>query len=269
MTNKLDIIIQQKHREVSALKEQLQQQAQHAINVFLRNQDLAKASQKFKQALAKPELSVIAEIKRKSPSKGDLAAIPDPLVLANLYRAGGADALSILTDTPFFGGSLQDLTQVATSQIAIPILRKDFIIDEIQIAEAIIAGADAILLIVAALGDQTQDLLKRAQEWGIETLVEVHNARELDIALNINAPIIGINNRDLTTFIIDTDQALHLAAQMPSSIIKVAESGILDPQLARDYYQAGFHAVLIGEALVTAQDPQRFIQECKHASTDH
>lgn len=169
-----------------------------------------------------------------------------------------------MTDNAFFGGHLDDLTQVATALHTQPqpTLRKDFIIDTIQIAEAVTAGADAILCIVAVLQQKTKKLLDYAKTMGIDVLVEVHDRAELDIALASGAQIIGVNNRDLTTLHVDTDQAFRLIEHIPPSIIKVAESGILTPQLAQDYYRAGFDAVLIGEALVTSSHPAEFIRAC-------
>ena len=265
MSNKLDIIINQKQKEVETLKAKLLLDPQHAINQLLLGKKQSLRRDQFTRAVSSPVLSIIAEIKRKSPSKGHLAAITDPVELANIYIEGGADALSILTDTEFFAGHLDDLIEVQKNLIKpTPILRKDFTIDEIQIAEAIHAGASAILLIVAALGEKTKLLLQRAHELGIEALVEVHNQVELDMAVDFGAQIIGINNRDLTTFKIDTDQAFSLAERLPKEVIKIAESGILNPELARQYYKAGFNGVLIGEALVTAADPKAFIRACKH-----
>jgi indole-3-glycerol phosphate synthase len=208
---------------------------------------------------------VIAEIKRKSPSKGPLAEIKDPLALAERYIAGGANALSILTDQTFFGGSLEDLTNTAKAlaNTLIPLLRKDFIIDPIQIAESIAAGADAILCIIAVTGSNTATILNAAEKMGIDVLVEVHNQAELDIALECGATFIGVNNRNLTTFEIDTNTAFQLLSHIPKECVRVAESGIVDPKLAQDYFMRGFDAVLIGETLVKSDRPETFIRECK------
>lgn len=267
MHNRLIPIIQQKQQEVAVLEALLQMQPNHPIAQIVQRKIRRNSTKSFSKALHQPQLAVIAEIKRKSPSKGELATIVDPLALAQTYIAGGASALSILTDEVFFGGSLQDLTQVAQAiqHSPVPILRKDFIISELQIAEAVAAGADAILAIVAVLGEQTKSILTAAKEMGIDVLVEVHNQAELDIALAAEAAIIGINNRDLTTFEIDTDCALHLGQHIPDHIIKVAESGIADPTLAHLYRQAGFDAVLIGETLVKSVAPDVFIQACRDA----
>lgn len=267
MTNRLEPIIVQKKREVDALKALLTAQPTHDIAQILQGKKGYTGIKNFKQALRLSTLAVIAEIKRKSPSKGQLAAIQDPTVLAAAYVDGGANALSILTDECFFGGSLADLTRVATllRDQPNPILRKDFIIDEVQIAEAISAGADAILCIVAVLGSRTKAILNAAQSMGIQALVEVRDHHELDMAIASGAEIIGINNRDLTTFEIDTEQALRLVERIPQHIIRVAESGIVEPKLAQTYYHASFDAVLIGEALVKSNHPGVFIEACKNA----
>ena len=220
----------------------------------------------FKTALQTQSLAVIAEIKRRSPSKGNLAAITNPIALAQKYILGGANALSILTDENFFHGHIEDLSTIAHAikSQPIPIIRKDFIIDKLQIAEAAIAGASAILLIVAAIGKKIQELSAYAHTLNLDVLTEVHNYDELQLALDCGANIIGINNRDLQTFAIDTQRALQLITKIPKNIITVAESGITSAKLAQEYYQAGFNAVLIGEALVTADNPANLIQEIHH-----
>jgi indole-3-glycerol phosphate synthase len=266
----LEAIDRQKQREVEQLYQLIQQQPQHSIAQILHgNPAYMRTCKSFKHALRQNKLAVIAEIKRQSPSKGLLNAIPDPTLIATAYCDGGAAAISVLTDRTFFKGSLPDLTQVAHHlQFATqPILRKDFIIDSIQIAEAIASDADAILLIVALLGDKTRTLLDYAKNVGIDALVEVHNTTELDIALNSGAEIIGINNRNLSTFAVDTELALRLIEQIPRNIIRVAESGITTPSLAQDYYRAGFDGVLIGEALVQATYPAQFIEACHDKAT--
>ena len=144
----------------------------------------------------------------------------------------------------------------------LPVLRKDFVIDPIQIAEAALAGASAVLVIVAVLGAKTATIIKSALALQLDVLVEVHDAEELNMALDAGATIIGINNRNLKTFEIDTNRALNLTAQIPRTILRVAESGITTPALARAYHQAGFDGILIGEALVRSEDPKFFIHEC-------
>lgn len=267
MTNRLQPIMDQKKAEIAKLTSFLQSQPQHPIAQILQGNLQREREQKFKQALQKSQLAVIAEIKRKSPSKGALAQIMDPIALAQTYIDGGAAAISILTDEKFFNGKLSDLQAVsaACSQTPVPLLRKDFIVDASQIAEAVFAGADAILAIVAVLGNKTQSILSAAQKMNIEVLVEVHNLDELMLALDSGAEMIGINNRDLTTFEIDVNCASDLIAHIPESIVCVAESGVHSPILARQYRQAGFDAVLIGEALVKSDSPQQFIRACCYA----
>jgi indole-3-glycerol phosphate synthase len=265
MINRLDPIIKQKQIEVAILQQQLKLHPEHAINKILRGEIKRSSTRNFKRALQQSNLAVIAEIKRKSPSKGALADIADPILLANQYVAGRADALSILTDEKFFGGHLNDLTTVIKSlhQSCPPVLRKDFMIDEIQIAEAIAAGADAILCIVAVHGDNTKTIINYAKKLGIDVLVEVHDKVELDIALASDADIIGINNRNLKTFEVNLDTALQLKPLIPDNIVTVAESGIETPEHAVRYREAGFNAVLIGEALVKSNNPQHFIRACQ------
>lgn len=269
MMNSLQLILLQKQREVVALKALIHAQPEHVIAKLLRGQIRRVSLKNFKNVLRSNVLTVIAEIKRKSPSKGTLATIKDPTLLAKAYIDGGASALSVLTDELFFGGTLHDLKSVAdsVSDKSHPVLRKDFIIDPIQIAEAIVAGADAILCMVSALGQQTKVIIDAAKMMGIDVLVEVHDYAELEVALQCGAEIMGVNNRDLSTFQIDTERALQLVEHIPTHIIKVAESGILQPELARRYYCAGFDAVLIGEALVTTTNPKKFIRACCHASS--
>lgn len=267
MTNRLEPIIQQKKIEVATLYNVIKAQPDHIINKILAGEIKRTAGNLFKRSLCRSTLAVIAEIKRKSPSKGELAPINNPIELADKYIQGGANALSILTDSKFFGGSLDDLTSVIAklNHKPTPILRKDFIIDEIQIAETIAAGADAILCIVAVHGNNTGAILKHAATMGIDVLVEVHNEAELDIALENNAEIIGINNRNLNTFEVDPETAYRLKKLIPDDIITVAESGMTQPQDANNYRQAGFNAVLIGEALVKSTNPQQFIRACQES----
>jgi indole-3-glycerol phosphate synthase len=275
-TNFLEKIIAQKKREVESLRQSLKNNQAHPLAALLRDGPQKKSCSSFVHALQRPGLSVIAEIKRHSPSKGALAAITDPLMLARCYEQSGAAAISILTDHSFFGGSLEDLRSVAASKkfseekerINIPLLRKDFMIDRLQLVEAAFAGADAILAIVSVLGDSTSTILQEAHEWGLEVLVEVHDAMELQMALDAGATMIGVNNRDLNTFELDLQRALELVEKIPNTILKVAESGITTPQIAEHYYKAGFDAVLVGEALVSSDNPKDFFQpisSCKRS----
>jgi indole-3-glycerol phosphate synthase len=206
-------------------------------------------------ALASEGMSVIAEIKRRSPSKGDLAPDLDPVALARAYDQGGAAALSVLTDTQFFGGSAEDLT-LARAACDLPVLRKDFVVDERDIYDARLMGADAVLLIVGAL---TQTRLNRlralAGYLGMAALVEVHSEIELDMAIASGADLVGVNQRDLRTFQIDRSLAFRLADSIPRTILKVAESGIGSPDYLAALADAGYDAALVGESLVTAPDP--------------
>ncbi len=211
------------------------------------------------QHAAASELAVIAEIKRRSPSKGDLAPDLDPAGIATAYARGGASCLSVLTDEHWFGGSPADL-QAAGASVDLPVLRKDFTVDPRDVARARAMGADAVLLIVAAL-DQNQlfDFRAIAGELGMDVLVEVHDERELERALATGADLIGVNQRDLVTFEVDSDRAARVGAAMPDGVMRVAESGIRDGEDARRLVDAGFHAVLVGESVVTAADPERSV----------
>lgn len=208
------------------------------------------------------KLAVIAEIKRRSPSKGDLAPDLDPTATAKAYEAGGASCLSVLTDGPFFGGSLADL-EAARDATSVPVLRKDFIIDEIQVFEARAIGADAILLIAAALPDDSHfaDLHALAIELGLAVLVETHNDAELERALTIGALLVGVNARDLGTFAEDLGVGERLAALVPPGVVTVAESAIRSVDDAVRMADAGFEAVLVGEMLVKSDDPTGVVQQ--------
>ncbi len=206
-------------------------------------------------------LAVIGELKRRSPSKGDLALDLDPAPTAKAYEVGGAVALSVLTDHTYFGGSVADL-QAAHEATALPVLRKDFTIDEIQVYEARAIGADAVLLICAAVPDDAllADLHALARELGMAVLVETHNAEEIERALGAGAEIVGVNSRDLATFSEDLDVAGTLASAIPAGVLAVAESAIRSPADAHRMADAGFDAVLVGEALVRADDPTALVR---------
>lgn len=202
-------------------------------------------------------LAVIAEIKRRSPSKGDLAPDLDPAATARRYAAGGAAALSVLTDGPYFDGSLADLA-AAREAVALPVLRKDFTLDPLQVVEARAAGADAVLLITAAIPDDAllADLAATAAGLGLAALVEVDDEGGLERALDAGATLVGVTNRDLRTFGEDLSTAERLAARIPAAVVSVAESAIRSPADAQRMAEAGFDAVLVGEALVRAPDPE-------------
>nr|WP_286207095.1 indole-3-glycerol phosphate synthase TrpC [Thermomicrobium sp. CFH 73360] len=230
------------------------------------------------QALARPEpvafaatlrgerVRIIAEVKRASPSRGVFAAGVDAVTVAEDYLAGGAAALSVLTDGPFFHGSLEDLERVAmrahAGQPPVPVLRKDFIFDPYQVLEARAAGADALLLIVAALDRlQLAELLAATWELGMEALVEVHDEAELETALETGARVVGINNRDLRTFTVDLSVSERLAPRVPGDRIVVAESGIHRTSDVERLAAAGVDALLVGEALMTAPNRQAAVAE--------
>jgi indole-3-glycerol phosphate synthase len=201
-------------------------------------------------------VAVIAEIKRRSPSKGDLAPDLDPAVTAKDYERGGASALSVLTDQLWFGGTVADL-QAAREAVGIPVLRKDFTIDEVQVYEARAMGADAILLILAALSDDdlVRDLQDLAGSLGLAVVVEAHTVDEVDRAVALEAGIVGVNARDLGTFAEHLDEVAGTTGRIPSETIAVAESAIRAPEDAARMAASGFDAVLVGEALVRAPDP--------------
>jgi len=210
-------------------------------------------------ALRAPGLSVIAEVKRASPSKGALATIDDPAALARAYEAGGAAAISVLTERRRFGGSLADLAAVRAA-VATPLLRKDFVVTEYQLWEGRAAGADLALLIVAALDDRELGrLLAVATEIGLTCLVETHTADEVRRAVDAGAELIGVNNRNLKTLAVDLAQFERLAGLIPAGAVRVAESGILTPADAARVRAAGADAILVGEALVTHGDPEAAI----------
>jgi indole-3-glycerol phosphate synthase len=215
------------------------------------------------EATSARELAVIAEVKRRSPSKGDLAASLDPAQVASAYARGGAACLSVLTDEAWFGGSADDL-RGARQAVDLPVLRKDFTVDPRDVARARVMGADAVLLIVAALDDnELADFHAIAGELGLDALVEVHDEAELERALAIGADLVGVNQRDLVTFEVDTERAVRVGAAMPDGVLRVAESGIRDQDDARRLVDAGFHAVLVGESVVTAADPAQSVADLR------
>jgi indole-3-glycerol phosphate synthase len=206
----------------------------------------------FRPALHQSDgsLGVIAEVKKASPSAGVIASSFDPVEIAKNYEDGGANAISVLTDTKFFQGKLQDLADVRRA-VSVPLLRKDFVLDEMQIAESAANGADAILLIVAALEQQQLvDLLRTAAAYRLDALVEVHARAELNRALEAGAKIVGINNRNLATFEVDLAVTEELCREVPDEIVLVSESGIKTPQDTARVKACGVDAVLVGEALM-------------------
>ena len=208
----------------------------------------------FAEALRGVGMSVIAEIKRRSPSKGSLAEDLDPDSVARAYEAGGAACLSVLTDSEFFGGSPDDL-RAARAACGLPVLRKDFTVDERDVIDARLMGADAVLLIVAALDDdELGRFLALSRSLRMAALVEVHDASELARALGAGADVVGVNQRDLHTFEVDRERADAMAAAIPSDVIRVAESGIASAADVARLTDAGYDAILVGESVVTAAD---------------
>jgi indole-3-glycerol phosphate synthase len=253
VVNILDKINARKREEVMAAK------AVTPMSVLVAQAKAQPPAKDFAGALiakaSKGQSAVIAEIKKASPSKGVIRENFDPVALAKSYQAHGATCLSILTDVDFFQGSLDYLRAVRAS-VDLPIIRKDFIIDEYQIVEARAAGADAILLIVASLDDaQLAHLYQTAIDWGMSVLVEVHDAQELQRALTLPLKLVGINNRNLKTFEVTLQTTLDLLSHIPAGVTLVTESGILTADDVRLMHQHQVYGFLVGEALMRADDP--------------
>jgi indole-3-glycerol phosphate synthase len=255
--NILDTILAHKRQEVAEAEaripfSQLEKQLPEAL-----------PGRSFRHALHRADgrVAVIAEVKKASPSKGVLCEHFDPLHIALTYAQNGASAISVLTDERFFQGHLDDL-RLIRQHVPIPVLRKDFLISRYQVLEARVAGADAVLLIVAALSDeQLRDLLTYTHEMGMDALVEVHTESELHRAVQAGAKVIGINNRDLTTFHTTLEVTERLAPQIPPGSIIVSESGIDSAEDVRRVTRAGAHAVLVGESLMRAGDMGQKLRE--------
>jgi indole-3-glycerol phosphate synthase len=231
------------------------------INQLRRQIDEAPKLRGAYKSLSQPGMRLIAEVKRASPSKGDLAAIADPQFLATKYQEGGADIISVLTEERRFKGSIGDLIAVR-SVIDLPVLRKDFIVTEFQVFESRILGADLILLIVAGLSkSQLRDFFQLATELGMDVLVEVHDLDEAEIALEIGAKIIGVNSRNLKTLEVSEQVFESILPKLPIDLIKVAESGISRRDQVELVEKLGANAVLIGESLVKAGNPVHTIKE--------
>jgi indole-3-glycerol phosphate synthase len=254
MSDKLAQIIATKHQEVAALMPRASLLRAGA----LQRNDFGG----FRAALDRGpgKLGVIAEVKKSSPSVGLIDPNFDPVRQAKRYLEGGASCLSILTDEQYFQGSLSYLSQISKFSSA-PLLRKDFTVHEVQIHEAVVTGADAILLIVAALDDELlRRLYDEAKSFQLDVLVEVHDMREMERALELGADLIGVNNRNLKTFTVDLATTELLAEEVPDDVLLVSESGIKSLEDARRAREAGANAVLIGEALMRAHDPSREIE---------
>ena len=215
-------------------------------------------------ALRAHGINVIAEFKRRSPSKGMIRADANLVEIVRSYEAGGAAAISVLTEEDYFAGSLDDLRNVKAT-VSLPVLRKDFVFEEYQVFESAVAGADAILLIVAALNDETLSHLRRLaeDELGLDALVEVHTSDELKRAVACGAKLIGVNNRDLRTFEVSLDTSLSLASQMPTGSVAISESGLHSSNDLQRLHQAGYHGFLIGESLMRADNPEHALRSFK------
>ncbi len=253
MKDILSEIIANKRFEVDLQKQAISiEQLQEGISE-------APAIRSMKQALVSSKSGVIAEFKRRSPSKGWIkqGALPEEIIPS--YVKAGASALSILTDEKFFGGSLKDI-RTARPLVEVPILRKDFIIDEYQLYQAKIVGADAVLLIAAALElEKCNELAEKAHSLGLEVLLEIHNSDELGY-INKEVDMVGINNRNLGTFFTDVENSFRLAGQLPQNAVLVSESGISDPETVKRLRAAGFRGFLIGETFMKTGQPGETLQ---------
>jgi indole-3-glycerol phosphate synthase len=256
MTTYLDRILI-RHRDLAAVDHRI-------LDRLIEQASSMPPARGFRQALALGErLAVIAEIKRRSPSKGDLNIALDPADIAVIYERGGASCLSVLTDAEHFGGSVADL-QAARAACTLPVLRKDFTVSPQDVCDARLMGADCVLLIAAALERaELVDFHDLARQIGLDVLVEIHDEAELDHALAAGADLIGVNQRDLVTFNVDHERARRMAGVIPAGAVKVAESGVRHQADARSLRAAGYHAVLVGETLVTAADPAAAITDLR------
>ncbi len=251
MATYLDRILN-RHREVAAADQRL---LADLVAEACAQPDTRPFADSLRRAVSSGDLAVISEIKRRSPSKGALNADLDPAALAGLYERGGAAALSVLTDVEFFDGSTTDL-RTARAAVSLPVLRKDFTLDARDVCDARLMGADCVLLIAAALtARELVEMHLVADEIGIEVLVEIHDEPELDTALTAGARMVGVNQRDLVTFRVDHERAVRMVGLIPDGVVKIAESGVRGAHDARQLQLAGYHAVLVGESLVTALDP--------------
>lgn len=248
--NILEKIAATKRREVAAMKklipfEQLREQVS----------DVSREVISMRGSILNHEVGIIAEHKRRSPSRGEISPMSEVGEIAESYAKNGAAAMSVLTDTPYFGGALTDLAVARIAAPSLPLLRKEFIVDEYQLYQARIFGADAILLIAAMIsGEEVRQLNDIAHELGMQTLVEIHSLSELK-SVPLDADMVGVNNRDLTSFSTDISNSALLVDRLPSGIVKIAESGIKTPEDVRRLKTIGFDGFLIGEAFMSTPDP--------------
>lgn len=255
--NKLEKIVAAKRKLIDGLIDLTKTDLEHPLNQILKKD---RPSQKlFSSSLKKPYLAVISEIKRASPSLGEIRKIEKPVDLALQYCQGGASAISVLTDS-HFQGALEDLHEVSQAIPLVPTMRKDFILHPLQLAEAVQAGAQAVLLIAHVVDKDLRMLLQEAERLGLEALTEIHDFEGLEIALKAEAPIIGINHRNLKTFEMDLSTSERLRPLIPKHVITVAESGIHDHIQAKHIRELGFDAILVGEALVRSNNPSELIR---------
>lgn len=254
--NILQTIAQTKHREVEAMKTVLPLETvrKQALNC-------SRKPLSMKASIQEKPVAVIAEHKRRSPSRGEIAPMSEVATVARLYAENGAAAMSVLTDTQFFGGSLTDLAVARNAAPSLPLLRKEFIVDEYQVYQARIFGADAVLLIAALLSPrELMHLNHLAHSLGLETLVEIHNPEELSV-VPPDADMLGVNNRDLSSFRTDISNSMAVIDALPPSTVRVAESGLKSAEDVKHLHHAGFNAFLIGEALMSAPDPGLFLKQ--------
>lgn len=254
MDNILEKIVANKRKEVEAQKyfSNIHEMAEKIKNTPDKNS--------FKQALIDSSTGIIAEFKRRSPSRGWI--FEDAIVekVIPFYSNGGASAISVLTDKDFFGGSLADLEEAA-SLTSTPLLRKDFVIDEYQLYQARLYGASAILLIASALSvEETKQLATKAKELNLDVLLEIHNEKELG-HINEYVDVVGVNNRNLSTFVTDVQISFDLADKIPSEFVKISESGISQPQTVKDLQQAGFRGFLMGENFMKTDNPGKALED--------
>ena len=257
--NILAEIIERKQQQLTAAKQAVSLETLRDAARTVRRAAIAHA---LRDALSSDRINVIAEFKRRSPSKGVIRQAADPVEIAQEYGSAGAAAISVLTEENYFHGSLDDLRAIR-SAVRLPLLRKDFIFDEYQLYEAANAGADAVLLIVAALDDAPLSSLREIAEdkIGMDALVEVHDEREMKRAAQCGAKLIGVNNRDLRTFEVSLDTSLNLARYAPANAILISESGLKTAADLRRLTEVGYRGFLIGESLMRAESPRRALAE--------
>lgn len=248
----LSEIIERKRQRLESVKQA----------VPLESFEVRKGSHRFRQALLRDGINIIAEFKRRSPSKGAIRAEANLSQIVTSYEAGGAAAISVLTEEDYFSGSLEDL-RLAKQSVDLPVLRKDFIIDDYQVYESAAAGADAVLLIVAALDDEKLLSLRALieDELSMDALIEVHTREEMQRALACGASVIGVNNRNLHTFEVSLETSLSLAAEVPTEAVLISESGLKSATDLARLRDAGFRGFLIGESLMRSDDPGAALRE--------